>query len=356
MAQEWMYVASRADEKVYRCLLDTESGEMTDLQVAAKGVRAEFFARHPTQDVLYVGMTDMSWKEQGKLPGGVHAFGFEAKSGALNSLSTARTDDKGSSHIAISADGRTILAVAYGGTGTRSLRTDDQGALVLDSGNSIPHSGSSVHDRQKTHHPHGIAIHHEGRFACVADMGNEHIEVYTIDGESNIAKHSRCKAADGAGPRHVAFHPTGKWLYCINELNGTIDVLSFDASAGELSPIQTVSTLPDDFDGKNTTAEIVVHPNGKFAYGSNRGHESTVVYTIDQESGELTLVEFEPTGGNHPRFIGLNNKGNILIAANMHSDNMVSFFVDQDTGALQPTGHKIAVNEPRGLSFVSKTE
>ena len=100
----------------------------------------------------------------------------------------------------------------------------------------------------------------------------------------------------------------------------------------------------------------MIHPNGKFAYGSNRGHESTAAYTINQESGELTLTEFEPTGGKHPRFVGLNATGTIFIAANMHSDNMVSFFVDQETGALQPTGHKIAVNEPRGVGFVPRTE
>ena len=356
MAQEWMYIASRADEKVYRCVLNAETGEMTDLQTAADEIRSEFFANHPTLPVLYVGMTDNELKKQGKPPAGISAFQVDAKAGTLAPMGTANTNDNGNTHIAISTDGRTILSVAYGGKGTRSLRINEKGVLVAGSGQNIAHEGSSVHERQKTHHPHGCAIHQDGKFCCVADMGNEHIEIYSIDADSNIAKHSRWKAADGAGPRHATFHPNGKWLYCINELNGTIDVLNFDATAGELSHVQTISTLPKDFQGKNTTAEIAIHPSGKFVYGSNRGHDSTAVYSVNPDNGELTLVEHEPTGGEHPRFVGLNTDGTIFIAANMHSDNMVSFFVDQETGALKPTGHKIDVNEPRGVGFVLKIE
>ena len=357
MAQEeWMYIASRSDAKIYRCVLNTETGEMTDLQTAVDGIRPEFFAYHPTLPVIYVGITSDALKEQGKPHGGVTAFQFDSKTGDLTSLGTANTEDNGNTHIAISPDGRTILSVAYGGKGTRSLHIDEKGVLVKDSGQLIEHHGSSIHERQKHIHPHGCVVHQNGKFCCVADMGNEHIEIYSIDEASNIAKHSRWKTVDGAGPRHASFHPNSKWLYCINELNGTIDVLDFDETAGELSHIQTVTTLPDDFEGENTTGEIVIHPNGKFAYGSNRGHDSTAAYSINGDNGKLTLVAHEPTGGEHPRFTGLNTAGTIYIAANMHTNNMVSFFVDQETGILKSTGHKIDVTEPRGVGFVAKTE
>jgi 6-phosphogluconolactonase len=150
----------------------------------------------------------------------------------------------------------------------------------------------------------------------------------------------------GAGPRHFAFHPSGRYAYVINELDSTIAALSYDSDQGVLKPIQTVSTLPDGFSGNSTTAEVQVHPSGRYVYGSNRGHDSIVVFAADPDSGRLTYVEHEPTGGKTPRNFGIDPTGTYLLAANQDSDNVVVFRIDKATGQLESTGHTVKVRRP----------
>ena len=151
------------------------------------------------------------------------------------------------------------------------------------------------------------------------------------------------------------FIPHRGWLYCINELNSTLSVLGFDAKTGKLTELQTVGTLPSDFGGPNSTAEVVVHPSGKFVYSSNRGHDSTAAYSIDANTGRLTLIEIEPTQGGHPRFIGIEPSGNYLIAANRDANNLVSFRIDRVTGALAPTGYQVQIFQPVCVVFPRAT-
>jgi 6-phosphogluconolactonase len=150
----------------------------------------------------------------------------------------------------------------------------------------------------------------------------------------------------GSGPRHFAFHPAGRYAYVINEMNSTVTALAYDAAGGILEPIQTESTLPDGFEGNNSTAEVQVHPTGKFLYGSNRGHDSIVVFAIDSDTGKLAYVENESTGGRTPRNFGLDPTGTCLLAANQNSNTVVVFRIDPRTGALEPTGHTADVPTP----------
>ena len=175
------------------------------------------------------------------------------------------------------------------------------------------------------------------------------------DSKSKLERHSTWKAKPGAGPRHLAFHPEGRWLYSINELDATLTVLAFDNQSGILTEKQTIGTLPVDFTDPNTTAEVVVHPNGRFVYCSNRGHDSTAVFGIDTDTGRLTLIEIEPTRGGHPRFIGIEPSGKYLIAANRDADNLVSFKIDSETGKLTPTGHEVRIPQPVCVVFPRKT-
>ena len=162
-------------------------------------------------------------------------------------------------------------------------------------------------------------------------------------------------AKPGAGPRHVAFHPSGKWLYSLNELDSTISVLAFDATAGSLELVENLTTLPDGFEGGNTTAEVVLHPSGKYLFASNRGHESTVVFHVDNKTGKLNRIEHESTGGKHPRFIGIAPAGKWFVAANMNTSNIVSFRFDAETGDLKPSGFELKVNRPMCVLFVPKS-
>jgi len=178
--------------------------------------------------------------------------------------------------------------------------------------------------------------------------------VYRLNAEGKLERHTTWNAKPGAGPRHVSFHPNGRWLYCNNELDNTLTSLKFDAKAGELTEMQTIGTLPSDFSESSTTAEVVVHPSGRFVYCSNRGHDSTAVFAIDEGTGRLTFLETEPTQGGHPRFIGIEPSGNYLIAANRDADNLVSFQIDQKSGELTPTGHQIRIPQPVCVVFPRK--
>ena len=158
--------------------------------------------------------------------------------------------------------------------------------------------------------------------------------------------------APGSGPRHLAFHPDSQRAYVINELSNTITAFDYDADAGTLATIQTISTLPDGYAEVSHTADIHVHPNGRFLYGSNRGHDSIAVYAIDQANGQLALVEIVPTGGANPRNFGLDPTGTYLIVGNHSTNDISTFRIDPDTGKLTPTGHKAEVPSPVCHKFI----
>ena len=337
-----LYIASASKaEGISSCRLDLATGAMTEPAPAVEAASTGFLALHPEKPWLY------------SLTGGdVHAFEVLVEQGELRRINQQASGDDGATHLEVGPRGRFVAVAHYGG-GSTSLLPIAAGGRVEPVSDIIQHTGKSVHpQRQQKPYAHGVAFGPNGRFLCVADLGTDHVEVYRVTDSGTLEKASRWKAAAGAGPRHLRFHPRGPFLYSINELDSTISALRFDSQTGELSEIQTVSTLPEDFDQPNTTAEVVVHPSGKFLYGSNRGHDSTAVFRIDPESGELTLVEMEPTRGAHPRFVGIDPTGAYYIAANRDSNNLVTFRVDQQTGQLDPTGHEVAVERPMCVVFV----
>lgn len=347
---QWIYVASRAEPTIFGASFCPASGEIGSLQPAAPA-SSGFMALHPTKPILYAATREHA--RGSELNGGVRAYGIEG-GGELTPAGFVSTRDNGTTHIAVAPDARCLLVCHYGGAGTTSIPLDDDGRLI-DSPTLIAHQGSGAHpDRQTRPHPHGIAFSSCSQFAFVADLGNDHIEVFAVDGEGAISEHSHWQAAPGAGPRHVALHPSGRWLYGINELNSTIDVLHFDPAGPRLDRLQTISTLPPDFDGQSATAEIEVHPSGRFLYGSNRGHNSTVVFKIDEKDGRIEPVQFEPTRGDHPRFVGLDPTGMAFLSTNMESDNMFSFLVDQQTGMLTATDNRADVGKPMCVVFVPR--
>jgi len=345
----WIYIASPAQPgAIYVCSLNPETGEFGEKKLAAEDVFTGFVALHPTQPILYAATSEKG--EKSSPNGFVRAYRIDPKTGSLKLLGKASTDDNGTTHIEVSRTGEFVAVCHYSGEGTSLIPLDENGNLIEEV-SRIKHTGSSVHQRQKSPHPHGVAISHDGKYVCVADLGNDHVEVFSVIEGRQLMPSSRWKAEPGAGPRHVSFHPNGKWLYCINELDSTMAALDFDTQTGQLKEIQTLSTLPEDFSQNNTTAEVVVHPSGKFLYGSNRGHNSTVMYGIDENTGKLSLLGFESTQGDHPRFIGINPTGSLLLAANMNANTVVSFNIDQESGKLRPTGHKLEVSKPMCVVF-----
>ncbi len=354
-ADQPMFVGTNAKQMgIYACTLDLVTGEFGPARAVGDAPRPGFLALHPKLPMLYTISVEAEARKKGLPSGGLRSFRIDSAAQQLTLINLQSTGDEGTTHLALDPAGKVIVVANYSGGSTSLLPLTDEGSLEpLTS--LVKHPGSSIHpSRQGESHTHGIAIDSTGQFACVADLGTDEVIVYRLLAEGKLERHTTWNAKPGAGPRHVSFHPNGRWLYCNNELDNTLTSLNFDVQAGELSEMQTIGTLPPDFAESNSTAEVVVHPSGRFVYCSNRGHNSTAVFAIDEETGRLTFIETEPTQGGHPRFIGIEPSGNYLIAANRDADNLVSFQIDQKTGALTPTGHQVNIPQPVCVVFPRK--
>ena len=216
------------------------------------------------------------------------------------------------------------------------------------------HEGSSIKEQQKGPHAHCIILDAHERHALAADLGIDKVMIYRFDrstGKLTPGTQPWAELQRGAGPRHLKLHPSGKFLYVINELDSTMTAFSYNGKAGTLTQIETVSTLPSDFSGVSYCADVHVSPSGKFLYGSNRGHNSIVVFEIDQRTGKLKQLEHVSTEGKWPRNFTIDPTGRFLLVANQHTDNVVTFAIDERTGRLKPTGHVAEIPVPVCLTF-----
>ncbi|UCG58797.1 MAG: beta-propeller fold lactonase family protein, partial [Phycisphaerales bacterium] len=261
----------------------------------------------------------------------------------------------GPCHVSIDHIGKNVLVANYGGGSAAVLPVEPDGRLREPTG-FVQHAGSSVNPkRQKGPHAHSINVSPDDRSCFVADLGIDKIMIYRLDtAKGTIVANNPAfaKVKPGAGPRHFAFHPNGKYAYVINELHCTMTAFAYDSASGALTEIQTITTLPRDFDGSNTCAEVRVHPSGKYVYGSNRGHDSIVIYRVDQARGTLAFVEHETADIKTPRNFNIDPTGKFCLVANQGSDSVVVFRIDQETGALKPTGRKISIGKPVCIRFL----
>jgi 6-phosphogluconolactonase len=261
----------------------------------------------------------------------------------------------GPCHLVLDRQGRNLLVANYGSGSVAVLPVSADGRLG-EASDVEQHAGSSVNPRrQEGPHAHCVTFDPAGRFLFVCDLGLDKVMIYRFDADrGKLTPHEPAFASvkPGAGPRHMAFHPDGRFAYVINELDSTITAFAYDAQAGTLTQVQTVSTLPPQFDGSNTTAEIAVHPNGKYVYGSNRGHDSVVLFAIDEDAGMLTFVEAQSTGGKTPRHFGLDRKGHHLIVANQVTDTLRVCRIDGENGSMTPSGVLVDAPSPVCVVFL----
>ncbi len=288
-------------------------------------------------------------KAGGKPTGAVVAFSVEPKTGKLKMLNQQSSEGAGPCHLVVDAAGKNVLVANYSSGSCAVLPVLEDGKLGVATA-AIQHMGKSVKPNQQTPHAHSINLDAANRFAFVADLGLDKILIYKFDaGKGSLTANEPpfVELAPGSGPRHFAFHPTGKYAYVINEIALTVTAFTYDASRGSLQEIQTISTLPEGFKGSNlSTAEVVVHPSGKFVYGSNRGHDSIVIYSVDAGTGKLKYVGNQSTGGKTPRNFAIDPTGTWLLAENQGSGTILVFQIDQKTGELKPTAHKLEVTSP----------
>jgi 6-phosphogluconolactonase len=338
---------------IYAWRFDAGSGAATPLGLVAEIANPAFLAIHPNQRCLYAASEIASYG--GKREGAVGAFAIDAATGKLTLLNQVSSRGAGPCFVAVDQSGRNLLVANYTGGSVAVCPIRSDGRLGEVSA-FVQHTGSSVNpSRQREPHAHSINVSPDNRFAIVADLGLDKLLVYRFDAAKGaLAPNDPPFAAvkPGSGPRHFSFHPGGKFAYAINELASTVTAFSYDAARGALSELQTVSTLPKDFTGNSTTAEVQVDAAGKFLYGSNRGHDSIAVFTIDPSKGTLTPVEYVPTQGKTPRNFRIDPTGSYLFAANQDSGRVAIFRIDAKTGRLTPTGQVLAVASPVCVKFV----
>lgn len=338
------------DEGIFQGRLDLETGELTMVGGVGGVTNPSFLALHPTGGFLYA-------VAEAGADDGATAFAIDAKSGGLTLLNTETTQGRGACHIVLDPAGTTAIVSYYGSGNIASFPIRGDGTLGP-AASLIQHEGSSVDPkRQKGPHAHSVNVAATGRWAVAADLGLDQLLVYEIDGDaSTLVAHDppAMNTDPGAGPRHFAFHPNDKWAYVINEMHATVTSMDWNVAAGTLVSKQTIDTLPADYpaDERRSTAEIVVHPNGKFLYGSNRGHDSLVIYAVDQTDGTLSLVGFQPSGGEEPRNFNIDPTGRWLIACNQNTDDVQVFAVDGETGLLSPVGEPVSVPRPVCVKFL----
>jgi 6-phosphogluconolactonase len=338
---------------IYSAQFDTASGKLGALELAAETKNPSFLALHPNGRFLYA-VSEMD-NTGGKPGGAVAAFTVDAKTGKLTPLNQQSSGGGGPCHLAVDKTGKCLLVANYGTGSIAALPIGNDGSLG-ERATTIQHEGSSVDKgRQEGPHAHYITTDPANRLALVCDLGLDKVLVYKLspDTAKLVANEPAfASVAPGAGPRHLVFHPDGRAVYVINEMALTMTALSYD-SRGNMKELQTISTLPADFNGKGSCAEVEVHPSGKFLYGSNRGHDSIAVFAIDANTHKLTLVEHQPTRGKTPRHFAIDPTGKWLLAENQNSDSVVVFKIDSATGRLSPTGQTVEVGAPVCIVFAS---
>ncbi len=354
-SQHLMYVGTYTRETsagIYAYRFDSESGTAEEIGLVAEMREPSFLALHPTGQFLYAVSETDDFDEDGS--GSVVSFRVSANSGALTKLNEVSSRGGWPCHLNVDASGSMLIVANYKGGNVASFPINEDGSLG-EASSFFQHEGSSVHERQDQPHAHSADFSADNGFAFFSDLGLDQVKIYQADPEAGtLAPHDppSVSVEAGSGPRHFAIHPSGRSAYGVNELASTVTVYDYDAEAGALSVVQTVSTLPEGFDGENYTAEIHVHPSGKFVYASNRGHDSIAVFAIDPSTHRLTPKGQVATAGQWPRNYAFSPDGRYLLVANQNSDNIVVFALDDMTGVLTPTGIELSIDAPVCLLFL----
>ncbi len=337
----------RGSEGLYAYEMDPRTGALALAAVTSGITNPSFLALDAPRRRLF------AVEERGP-EGAVVAYRVDPASGELTLLNRQPSHGAAPCHLSVDRTGRCVLVANYG-SGTACVLPVAEDGCLLEASAVVRHEGSGPRrDRQEGPHAHSITLDPRERFALVADLGLDRVMVYRFDAAQGTLTPNDppwVQVHPGAGPRHLAFHPSGRYAYLINELDSTLTAFAYDAEQGALSSLQTVPTLPAGYPGASTCADVHVTPSGRFVYGSNRGHDSLVIHAIDPATGRLTYVGHEPTRGRNPRNFALDPTGTFLLAANQDTDTVVTFRLDAETGRLRPTDQVTHAPTPVCLKF-----
>jgi len=341
---------NKTDSKgIYAFDFDAASGKLTPKGLAAETPDPSWVVVHPNGKFAY------ATNEAGK-HSTITAFSIDAGHAKLTQLNQLPALGADPCYLSFDKTGKYLFVANYSSGNVVVFPILPDGKLgehtanVKDAGTLGPNK-----ERQESPHAHWVQASPDNRFVFISDLGLDEILSYRFDAAKGTLTPDDppgAKLAPGAGPRHVAFSPDGKFVYVVSELNSTVTAFSYDISHSSFRELQVVSTLPSDFHGRNDTAEITVHSNGKWLFASNRGHDSIAVFKLDPASGKLQPAGDFPTGGKEPRHFTIDPTGHFLLAENQNSNSIVVFRIDPATGALTPTGESASVPSPVKLTFV----
>ena len=346
-ADYYLYVGTytrKTSEGIYVYRFNTQTGDFSPVSIAKGISNPSFLAISPDQRFLYA--------TGGTGGDSTRAFAIDGQSHQLTLLNAQSSGGKGATHLAVDKTGKWLIVGCYTSGNLSVLPIKADGSL----GNitqTIQHEGRSIDpERQTKPYVHSINIAPNNIDVFVPDLGTDKIMTYTLNaqtGQLTAGDPPYTSTTPGSGPRHFTFHPNGRFAYAIQEMSSTIT--GFMYKNGALRPFQTVKSLPDEFTGRKWSADIHISPDGRFLYGSNRAHESLAIFSIDQQTGQLTLVGHQPVNGKTPRNFAIDPTGNFVLVANQDSDNITIFKRDKQTGKLTATGKEITVSTPVCLKF-----
>ena len=347
-AEVTVYVGTYTDgtsKGIYRFSLDLETGKASAPALAGEAKNPSFLALHPSGRFLYAVSEVGDFG--GAKTGSVIAFAIDKKTGDLTRLNEVASEGGAACHLVVDKGGKNVLVANYGGGTVAVLPIGPDGQLKKASAVRTHEGKGPNAQRQEKPHAHGIYLDAAERFALSPDLGADRVFVSRFDAAKGaLEAHGEGVLDPGAGPRHLAFHPSGRYVYVINELASTVSAFGYDAAKGALAPLQSVSALPEGFKGTSYTAEVEASPDGRFLYGSNRGHDSLAIFAIDQGSGRLTPAGHVPIGGPWPRHFKIDASGRVLIAAHQRGGTIGFFRLDPKTGQPSPLGATAAVDKP----------
>ena len=357
-------------EGIYVSRFDDATGTLSAPELAAVAKNPSFLALHPTLPVLYAVSEAVSEAvsdplgPDGKPAGAIMAYAIDGTTGRLTLLNHQSSGGSGPCHLSVDRTGKVVVAANFGGGSTICLGLASDGSLkpvVTDTPGGFVQHGydrggeAGIHPgRQEKPHGHSADIAADGRFAFVCDLGLDEVLVYALDiDRATIHPHGSATVKAGAGPRHFAMHPGGKHAYCVNELDLTVTAFGFDSQTGTLTPVQSLSTLPEGVTDRTgfSCAEIAVHPSGRFLYASNRGHDTIAVYSIDAATGRLTFQAAVPAQVETPRHFAIAPSGRHLLTEGQKSNAVAIFSVDPETGMVEFLNRSIPVPAPVSAVF-----
>lgn len=341
---------SGSSNGIHRSELNLADGTLRPPELVAEVANPMFLAIHPALDVLY---SSSEVRQDGKRENArVIAYKI-GSNGGLQELNSQPAGGDGPCFVSTDHAGKFAFVANYG-SGSISAYSLGPAGELLARVSHVQHTGKGVHPaRQEGPHAHCILVDPSDNYVCAVDLGLDQIQIYALDRRTGALTNTGrpFKATPGFGPRHLAFHPNGKHAFVIHELASKLSSCRWDSGSGTLTELQHLSTLPNDFTDPSITAEVLVHPNGKFVYGSNRGHDSVAVFRFEESSGLLTLVGHTSSLGKTPRNFRIDPSGAFLLVENQDSDSIYSFKIDSQNGTLEQVGEPIQVGMPCCIKF-----